>query len=81
MGDWSAWGFSWSILFGVAGLIWFKVGKQSSSPLAMGSGVALLVYPYFISNSWAIFLVGTLLALLPWVPDYVLPLFFPKDTP
>ena len=41
----------------------------------MGSGVALLVYPYFIGNTWAIFLVGAFLALLPWVPDYVLPFF------
>lgn len=79
MGDWSAWGFAWGILFGVAGLIWLKLGKQETSPLKMGCGVALMVYPYFLSNTWGIFLVGLVLSLLPWAPDYVVPLFFPKD--
>lgn len=76
MGDWSAWGLSWSILFGVAGLIWFKTGKQETHPLQMGCGILLLAYPYFLSNTWAIFLIGLLLSVLPWVPDHVLPLLF-----
>ena len=79
MADWTAWGFSWSVLFGLAGLLWFIEGKRQNEPLPLGCGVALMAYPYFVSNTWVLFGIGMVLALLPWAPKHLLPLLVRDD--
>ena len=74
MGRWTAWGFSWSVLFGLAGLLWFVKGKRESEALPLISGAVLMAYPYFVANTWALFGIGAVFALLPWAPDHLAPL-------
>ena len=46
------------ILFGTIGMVAFGYGKKQCHFKAMGIGVALMVYPYFIPNTIAMYLVG-----------------------
>ena len=47
-----------SILFGIIGLAAFMYGKNSMSWKPMVIGVALMVFPYFIAQTWVLYTVG-----------------------
>jgi hypothetical protein len=49
------------ILFGIVGLVAFRYGKQRGLWGAVSIGLALMVYPYFVSQTWLLYLVGTAL--------------------
>ena len=49
------------ILFGGIGFVAFMYGKKQSRLKPLLIGVALMAYPYFISNSIAVFAVGIVL--------------------
>jgi len=59
--------FAW-IIFGAIGFAVFLYGKKNKSFRPMIIGVALMVYPYFISGTFLLYLVGILLivALYFW---------------
>ena len=46
------------LLFGSIGLVAFAAGKRQMNFRRMGLGVALMVYPYFVPNTLAVYLVG-----------------------
>ncbi len=50
-----------SILFGAIGLGAFLFGKKSSRWQPMVFGVALMGYPYFISQTWLLYIIGSAL--------------------
>ncbi len=52
-----------SILFGSIGLAAFIYGKKQASFKAMMIGVSLMVYPYFIPNTVAVYAVGAALTV------------------
>lgn len=54
------------ILFSAAGLAYFMYGKKQSSFVPLFSGLALMIYPYFFSNTFALIGVGIVLAAIPW---------------
>jgi len=47
-----------SILFGAIGLGAFIYGKKTLRWETMGLGMALMVYPYFISQTWLLYSIG-----------------------
>jgi len=53
-----------AILFGAIGMGAFVFGKRKGLAKPMLIGVALMVYPYFISNEWLVFIVGAVLCYL-----------------
>jgi hypothetical protein len=55
----------WSIFFGSIGFGYFIYGKKQSHIVARYTGVALMIYPYFIHNTVALVIVGFLLLLVP----------------
>jgi len=56
-------GFLLSLIFGGIGLGVFVYGKRHARMLLVVVGLALMVYPYFVSN-WALSLaIGTLLTV------------------
>ena len=64
--------FSWSWLiggffFGIIGLIAFRYGKKNSKSKEMIVGIILMVYPYFVRNIIAFFLIGFLLIALLFI--------------
>lgn len=49
------------IIFGSIGFGAFIYGKKQSSFKALGIGVALMAYPYFVPNTIAVYAIGILL--------------------
>jgi len=56
-----------SVLFSALGAGYVMYGKQQRQVVPLFTGLALCVYPYFLSNGYAIVVVGTLLTAVPWV--------------
>jgi len=54
-----------ALLFSLLGFAYFRVGRKAEDPAKWISGVALMVYPMFVTNTVAI--VGLLLAGMPWI--------------
>ena len=56
----------WSMLFGSIGLGYFVYGKQQKALVPLLAGLALFVFPYFISNVYALVAVGAGIAAVPY---------------
>jgi hypothetical protein len=56
----------WGIIFGSIGLGFFVYGKKQKAIIPMLSGIALMVFPYFISNLYIMILSGIFLVALPY---------------
>jgi hypothetical protein len=54
-----------AILFGLVGYAACRRGRTSSKPQLTWAGVALMVYPYAVPVTWALWLIGA--ALCGWV--------------
>ena len=52
-----------SIVFGIVGYAAFRRGRKASRSELTWAGVILMVYPYAVSVTWALWLVGALLCL------------------
>ena len=61
----SMWGVLASVLFSIVGLFYFKRGKSEGDVPMLICGALLLVYPYFISNTLCIVLIGAGLMAAP----------------
>ncbi|MDD5053589.1 MAG: hypothetical protein PHO27_12710 [Sulfuricurvum sp.] len=59
--------FIWSIGFGIIGIGYFSIGKRRDQPSFLYSGIALMVFPYFIEGLMANILIGVALALTPFI--------------
>ena len=56
-----------SVLFSAIGTGYFVYGKKQRQVVPLLTGLALCVYPYFLSNGYAIVVVGILLTAVPWL--------------
>lgn len=56
----------WGVLFGSLGLGYFIYGKKQGAVMPLVCGLALMVFPYFISSTWLLVGVGAVLAALPY---------------
>lgn len=54
-----------AILFGVAGYVAFRRGRNAARPELTWAGLALMVYPYAVSQTWLLWVVGA--ALCGWL--------------
>ncbi len=54
-----------AILFGIVGLLAFRRGKKISIATLKWAGVALMLYPYVITETWMMWAVG--IGLCAWV--------------
>jgi len=52
-----------SILFGAIGLAAFIYGKRIALWKPMAIGIALMAYPYFVSETWLTYAIGCALCL------------------
>jgi len=57
------------LVFGSIGLGYFMYGKNTSNVVFRYTGVALMVYPYFIENTVAVLGVGVALMFVPKFVD------------
>jgi len=51
------------IIFGSIGFGAFIYGKKQSNYKALGIGIILMAYPYFVQNVFAIYAIGALLTM------------------
>jgi hypothetical protein len=54
-----------AILFGIVGYVAFRRGRKTSSAALTWTGVALMLYPYAVSQTWMLWVLGV--ALCGWV--------------
>ncbi|MFH2122744.1 MAG: hypothetical protein ABIJ50_04595 [Pseudomonadota bacterium] len=55
------------LIFGSIGMGYILYGRKQVNMMALLSGVALCVFPYFISSVWISIAVGIGLVLLPFM--------------
>jgi hypothetical protein len=48
-----------AILFGIIGFVAYRYGKKMELPIPKWIGVALMLYPYAISETWQLYAVGS----------------------
>lgn len=56
----------WGLLFGSVGLGFFVYGKKQKAVVPLICGLALMIYPYFISNTILLVAIGAALIALPY---------------
>ncbi len=49
------------IVFSIIGFAAYRVGKRDYAWKPMILGITLMIYPYFISNVWWLWIIGALL--------------------
>ena len=65
----SAWYIVGAILFGIVGYVFYRRGKATKQSGLLWTGVALMLYPYVVSETWLLWLIGFCLigwAYLKW---------------
>jgi len=56
----------WGMLFGAIGLGYFTYGKKQKAVVPLFVGIALFIFPYFISNIYVLVAAGVVLIALPY---------------
>lgn len=56
----------WGLLFSSIGLGFFIYGKKQSAAMPLLTGVALMVFPYFVANVYLLVAIGVALIALPY---------------
>jgi len=53
------WGIIAGVVFSMAGLVYLKIGRKESDFFTIFTGLALLGFPYFVTNTLYIVLIGS----------------------
>ena len=56
----------WGVVFGSIGLAYFVYGKKQRRFVPLLCGIALMAFPYFISNTVLLVVVGLVLSAVPY---------------
>ncbi len=56
----------WGVLFGSVGLGYFVYGKKQRRFAPLLCGIGLMAFPYFISNTVLLVVVGLALSVVPY---------------
>jgi len=56
----------WGLLFGSIGLGYFVYGKRQRRGVPLACGLGLMIFPYLVSNTILLVLIGLVLAALPY---------------
>jgi len=56
----------WGLLFGSIGLGFFLYGKKQRAVVPLVCGLALMVFPYFVSNVVLLVGIGVVLMAIPY---------------
>lgn len=59
-----------AVIFGIIGIVAYRYGKKVAQPRIKWLAVALMLYPYAISDTWLLYVVGVALcaAIYFWRP-------------
>ena len=56
----------WGLLFGSLGAGYFIYGKKQGAIVPLLCGIALCIFPYFVTNTILLVVVGVVLAAVPY---------------
>jgi hypothetical protein len=56
----------WGLVFGSIGLGYFVYGKRQRRGVPLACGLGLMIFPYLVSNTILLVLIGLVLAALPY---------------
>jgi CHASE2 domain-containing sensor protein len=56
----------WGVLFSSIGFGFFLYGKKEKNIVVFVCGVGLMAYPYFVSNTYILFLLGVVITVIPY---------------
>ncbi|HMD73461.1 MAG TPA: hypothetical protein VKG05_06340 [Steroidobacteraceae bacterium] len=56
----------WGLLFGSIGLAFAIYGRKQRSPVPLLCGIGLMIYPWFVANTFLLVAVGAILTALPY---------------
>jgi predicted membrane protein len=56
----------WGLLFGSIGLAFFMYGRKQRAVVPLVCGLALMVFPYFVTNTVLLVLIGVALMTIPY---------------
>lgn len=56
----------WGLLFGAIGLGFFVYGKRQKAIIPLLCGIALMAFPYFVSNTILLVVTGIVLMFIPY---------------
>lgn len=56
----------WGLLFSSVGLGFFLYGKKQKTIIPLLAGIALLVFPFFVTNIYVLVITGSILVALPF---------------
>jgi predicted membrane protein len=56
----------WGMVFGSVGLGFFIYGKKQKAAVPLLVGIALFIFPYFMSDVYLLVLTGTALVVTPY---------------
>lgn len=56
----------WGMIFGSIGLGFFIYGKKQQAVVPLLCGLALMIFPYFVSNVIVLVIVGVALMAIPY---------------
>jgi len=60
----------WSLVFGSVGLGYFIYGKKQRAVIPLVCGLALMIFPYFVSSTFAMVSIGGVLAVIPYFVSF-----------
>lgn len=58
------------VLFGSVGMGYLVYGKKQRKGIPLLSGIALCIFPYFVTNIFIAFILGIVLMVLPFFIRY-----------
>ena len=56
----------WGLLFGSIGLGFFVYGKKQRAVVPLVCGLALMIFPYFVSSTVLLVVIGAVLIAVPY---------------
>ena len=57
----------WGVIFGAVGLAYFVFGKRQQRFVPLFCGIGLMAFPYFVSNTLLLVIIGLVLSVIPFV--------------
>ena len=58
-----------AILFGLLGYAAFRFGRKQGRTALIWGGLALMLYPYVVSGTWQLWLLGVAVCAAMWAGD------------
>jgi predicted membrane protein len=56
----------WGLIFGAIGFGFFTYGRKQASVVPLLCGLALMIFPYFVSNTFVLVALGVVLIATPY---------------